>query len=128
MQMKQFLIVAAFLIAFVAPASTQDFHPPAFLRATFALDSAENCRVPNKLYQVSIQPNHEVEFRNVGTYKLDVQIWDFEDKARGLVGLHTTHSDSGEPDGTQWVYEFIDNSVIRVWRNGTFFHLGIKCE
>jgi hypothetical protein len=38
-----------------------------------------------------------VEFRNVGTYKLDVQVWDWEDKARNLVGLHTTYSDSGEP-------------------------------
>ena len=127
MRIAAFMVMVAAVFV-VASASAQEFHQPAFLRSTYALDSAENCRVPNKLYQVSLQPSHEVEFRNVGTYKLDVQVWDWDDNERGLVGLHTTSSDSGYPDGTQWVYETIDASVIRVWRNGTFFHLGIKCE
>jgi hypothetical protein len=96
---------------------------------TWTTDNAQNCRVPTKVYQIDSFHQHGemyFEFRNVGNAKTDVEVWSSSDGKE--IGTTTISSMSGEPNGTRWSYEQINNQLIQVWRNGVFYHWLIRCD
>jgi hypothetical protein len=58
--------------------------------------------------------------------KLNIEKGEWQDKEHN--GTYTTYSETGEPYRTKWVYEYINRTMIRIYRNGTFFHFAVKCD
>jgi hypothetical protein len=62
------LITTALVVAFTAAPADADLR-----NGFWAVDSVANCKVPNKLYALTIQDGERIRFENLATGSLDIE-------------------------------------------------------
>jgi hypothetical protein len=118
MNMKTYLLVtAALLVAISGPAMAAE---PGPTDGAWAVGGAENCKVPNKVYYVTVQSQYlptRFRFDNVATGSYDIE--EFVAMGDGSLLTETIQSvrangSPGHAIGTEWRYSNVTSVLINV--------------
>ena len=126
---KYLLITAALLIAISVPANAE----PGPSNGFWAVDNVQNCRVPEKIYAITVQSQYfptRFRFENIATGSLDVE--EFVAMGDGALMTETVQSvrahGHGHAVGTQWMYYSLTSSLINVEHDGKHAYFIVKCD
>jgi hypothetical protein len=119
MKIKKLLMTLVLMLA-ISPAVADTIDNSV---GTWALDKPQNCRVPKKVYHIKSDSRQQEDgsptfLRFVSLLgALDIERVTYASDFGDHISTVTVYSTSGEPVGTQWPYEKINEFLTRVNKN-----------
>ena len=131
--MEKFCLIAIASSFAITTAHASDYSLPRYMsRHTWAIDNTFNCRVPSKVYTVQLDADRDVVVWRDANGSTDTE----EINGREVTSIvmfstmtvQSYHRGEGEAFGTRWFYINVNDSMIRVDKNGRFEHYLVRCD